>query len=164
MQMLVVGLNPSLYSADRGTSFARPGNRFWPAALAAGVAERDRDPLHALTVHGMGTTDLVKRATTGAVELSAREYQDGMERLERLVGWLEPGVVCMVGLSGWRAATDKEAKPGLQSTLLAGRPVYVMPSTSGANAHAKRSELTEHLRAARAVVSDGRGLAAGLEA
>jgi hypothetical protein len=39
-----------------------------------------------------------------------------------------------------------------------------MPSTSGANAHAKRSELTEHLRAARAVVSDGRGLAAGLEA
>jgi double-stranded uracil-DNA glycosylase len=164
MRVLMVGLNPSLYSADRGIGFARPGNRFWPAALAAGVAERDRDPLHALTVHGMGMTDLVKRATKGAAEISAPEYRNGIERLERLVGWLQPGVVCMVGLSGWRAAIEKEAKPGLQSTLFGGRPVYVMPSTSGANAHAKSSELTEHLRAARDVVGGGRGLTAGLGA
>ena len=32
MRLLVVGLNPSIYSADVGVGYARPGNRFWPAA------------------------------------------------------------------------------------------------------------------------------------
>ena len=44
MRLLIVGLNPSLYSADRGVGYARPGNRFWPALLAAGLVTRDRDP------------------------------------------------------------------------------------------------------------------------
>ncbi len=35
MRILVVGLNPSPYSADHSIGYARPGNRFWPAALAA---------------------------------------------------------------------------------------------------------------------------------
>ena len=32
----------------RGSGFARPGNRYWPAALAAGLVSRDRDTRHAL--------------------------------------------------------------------------------------------------------------------
>ena len=66
MRLLVVGLNPSLYSADVGVGYRRPGNRFWPAALGAGLVTRDRDPSHALRVHGVGMTDLVKRATSNA--------------------------------------------------------------------------------------------------
>ena len=42
--VLIVGLNPSVYSAERGVAFARPGNRFWPAAMAAGLVTEDRDP------------------------------------------------------------------------------------------------------------------------
>ena len=37
MRLLVCGLNPSLHAADAGVGFVRPGNRFWPAAIAAGV-------------------------------------------------------------------------------------------------------------------------------
>ena len=44
MRLLVCGLNPSVYAADAGAGFARPGNRFWPAALAAGLVSTDRDP------------------------------------------------------------------------------------------------------------------------
>ena len=44
MRLLVCGLNPSVYSADAGIGFARPGNRFWPAAIAAGIVTVDRDP------------------------------------------------------------------------------------------------------------------------
>ena len=40
MRLLVCGLNPSVYSADAGVGFARPGNRFWPAALAGGLVSR----------------------------------------------------------------------------------------------------------------------------
>ena len=63
MRLLVCGLNPSIYSADAGVGYARPGNRFWPAAIAAGLVTEDRDPRHALSHHGVGITDLVKRAT-----------------------------------------------------------------------------------------------------
>src|SRR5207302_3559152 len=58
MRLLVCGLNPSLYAADAGVGFARPGNRFWPAAVEAGLVSRDRDPLGALLVDRVGMTDL----------------------------------------------------------------------------------------------------------
>ncbi len=154
MRLLVCGLNPSLTAADTGVGFATPGNRFWPAALAGGLASRDRDPVHALTGHGMGMTDLVKRATRAADELSADEYRDGVERVDRLVHWLRPGAVCFVGLAGWRAVVDRKATAGVQHHTIGGRPVYVMPSTSGLNGRSSLADLTEHLRAALAL-ADG---------
>jgi TDG/mug DNA glycosylase family protein len=148
MRLLLVGLNPSLYSADRGVGFARPGNRFWPAAQAAGLVSRDRDPRHALRVHGIGMTDLVKRATARADELTRDEYRDGHERVARLVAWLQPRAVCVIGLTGWRAAVNRNAVAGVQPTALGGVPTYLMPNTSGLNARVPLGELTDHLRAA----------------
>lgn len=148
MRLLVCGLNPSVYSADVAVGFGRPGNRFWPAALAAGLVTMDRDPRHALANHGMGMTDLVKRATPRADELSRGEYAEGVARLDRLCAWLEPEAVCMVGLAGWRAAVNRKAVAGWQEEALGGRPVYVMPSTSGLNAHSTLDDLAAHLRSA----------------
>ncbi|MYC43988.1 MAG: methyltransferase domain-containing protein [Acidimicrobiia bacterium] len=151
MRMLVCGLNPSLYAAEVGVGFARGSNRFWPAALAAGLVSRARDPRHALVAHHIGMTDLVKRPTRQAAELTAAEYRDGLARLERLAERLEPGVVCFVGLAGWRAALDRRASPGPQSRRIGGRPAYLMPSTSGLNARTSLEDLTAHLRAAAAL-------------
>ena len=148
MRLLVCGVNPSPYSADAGIGYGRPGNRFWPAALAAGVVERDRDPMHALVTRGMGMTDFVKRATRTAAEVTADEYKRGFARLERLVAWLQPGAVCFVGLSGWRTVVDPRAAAGVQPGTIAGRPAYVMPSTSGLNARSTPAQLADHLRAA----------------
>ena len=147
MRLLVSGLNPSPAAADHGIGFARPGNRFWPAALAAGLVSRDRDPDHALAEHGVGMTDLVKRTTRRADELSASEYQAGLRRLDRIVSWLAPAAVCFVGLAGWRAAHDRGARPGWQDAHVGDRPVYVMPSTSGLNASSSLDDLTHHLTA-----------------
>lgn len=153
MHVLVVGLNPSVYAADAGVGYGRPGNRFWPAALDAGLVTRDRDPSHALRVHGVGMTDVVKRATANAASLTPIEYRTGMARVQRLVRWLAPELVCFVGLTGWRHAVDRHAVAGPQPQRIGGRPVYVMPSTSGANAHARVDELSAHLRAARALTT-----------
>jgi double-stranded uracil-DNA glycosylase len=147
MRLLVCGLNPSVYSADVGVGFARPGNRFWPAAITAGLVTRDRDARAALAA-GIGMTDLVKRATARADELTRDEYRAGLARVERLVRWLQPGAVCFVGLAGWRAAVDRHAVAGVQPDGIGGRPAYVMPSTSGLNARTPPSELAHHLRAA----------------
>ncbi|MDW3180320.1 MAG: mismatch-specific DNA-glycosylase [Acidimicrobiia bacterium] len=148
MVLLMCGLNPSPASADDGVAFARPGNRFWPAMLAANLAEADRDPQALLRRHRIGMTDIVKRTTRRADELSAAEYVDGLARLHRLAEWLEPDALCFVGLAGWRAAVDKKATPGWQEHQIGGRPAYVMPSTSGLNASAQLPDLVAHLRAA----------------
>ena len=150
LRLLVCGLNPSLRAADAGIGFVTPGNRFWPAALAAGAVTRDRAPTWALRLDGVGMTDLVKRATSRADGLAPHEYRDGLARVERLCAWLQPGAVCVVGLAGWRAAVDRRAVPGWQERDVGGRPVYVMPSTSGANARAQLPALIEHLRTALA--------------
>jgi TDG/mug DNA glycosylase family protein len=147
MRVLLVGLNPSVYSADAGVGFARPGNRFWPAAIAAGLVTRDRDTRHALVAHGIGMTDLVKRATARADELTRDEYRSGAERVAALAEWLQPGVVCFVGLSGYRVAIDRKATTGWQAHEFGGRPTYVMPNPSGINAHATPDVLADHLRA-----------------
>ncbi|MEX2292766.1 MAG: mismatch-specific DNA-glycosylase [Acidimicrobiales bacterium] len=148
MRLLVCGLNPSLRAADAGVGFVTPGNRFWPAVLAAGLVSRDRDTRHALLGHDIGMTDLVKRATPRADAITRAEYRDGLARLDRLCAWLQPGAVCMVGLAGWRAAADRRATAGWQPQRLGDRPVYVMPSTSGLNAATSLDTLAEHLRTA----------------
>jgi TDG/mug DNA glycosylase family protein len=151
MRLLVCGLNPSLYAADAGVGFARPGNRFWPAAVAAGLVTHERDPLDALTQHGIGMTDLVKRATPRADALRAAEYRSGAARVEELMHWLQPGAICFVGLAGWRVAVDRSARPGVQPEPFGGVPAYVMPSTSGVNTHSGLDDLVTHLRAAAAL-------------
>jgi TDG/mug DNA glycosylase family protein len=148
MRLLLCGLNPSLYSADLGVNFARPGNHFWPAMLEAGLATVDRDPRHLLRHHRIGMTDLVKRATVAADELTTDEYAAGVTRLEHLCTWLRPGALYLVGLAGWRAAVDRKARPGWQPEGLGGVPVYLGPSTSGLNASTQLAGHIAHLRAA----------------
>ncbi len=148
LRLLVCGLNPSLVSADAGFGYAGATNRFWKAAVAAGVVSRTRDPWRALAVDRVGLTDLVKRATTGAGELAAAEYRAGAARVAWLAGWLRPAAVCFVGLDGWRAAVDRRAVAGWQPGGFGGVPAYVMPSSSGRNARTSLTDLSDHLRAA----------------
>lgn len=150
LRLLCVGLNPSLRAADAGVGYVTPSNRFWPAAVAAGLVPVGRD-IDAALAAGIGLTDLVKRATARAHHLEPDEYRAGAARVERLVGWLRPGAVAFVGLTGYRAAIDANAVLGPTPTRFAGRPAYVMPSTSGANAHADLPLLITHLQAAAAL-------------
>ncbi len=150
MKMLVCGLNPGRTSAAEGVSFAKQGNRFWPAALAAGIVTEDRAVDHALLHHGIGFTDLAKRTSGRADEITAAEFRSGASRVERLVRWLEPSCLLMVGLGGWRTGIDRRAESGWQAERFGGVPVYLMPNTSGLNTHESLDSLTEHLERAQA--------------
>ena len=150
MRLLLCGVNPSIFSADAGVGYARPGNRFWPALRAAGLVDRDRDAADALLGHRIGMTDFVKRPTRTAAEVTVDEYRLGHARVEHLVEWLQPGAVCFNGLAGWRSVVNPRAVAGLQPELIGGRPAYVMPSTSGLTARCSLDELADHLRAAAA--------------
>ena len=147
--VLIVGLNPSEVAAETGVPFGGATNRFWPAAVAAGLVAVDRDPWAAFTHDNVGFTDLVKRASARADGLTKPEYAAGAERLRTIVGWLEPRVICFAGLTGYRTAVDPDAAEGLQPGSFAGAAAYVMPNPSGANAHASKADLVEHFRTVR---------------
>ena len=142
MRLLLVGLNPSFHAADAGYGFAGPGNRFWSAATEAQIVTRERDHIHALEVDGVGMTDLVKKPTSKAAELTDEHYRVGLARVARLCDWLSPKTVCVMGITGWRAAWgDSKLLLGRQTVRLGGRPVYVLPNPSGLNAHTNHQDL-----------------------
>ena len=153
LRVLVCGLNPSVVAADAGYGYAGPTNRFWRAAVAAGLVTHPRDPLACARQDRVGMTNLVKRAARNATMVTAEEYRWGAERVRWVAEWLRPVTVLFVGLAGWRLAVDRHARPGLQPERFAGVPAYVMPSTSGLNAHATLAELTGHMTDAMAATS-----------
>jgi TDG/mug DNA glycosylase family protein len=146
LRVLFCGYNPSLYAADKGVPFARPGNRFWPAVLAAGIATVDRDPWHAVRHHDVGFTDMVKRASVAAAELSKDELRTGFERVTRVCEWLAPAVICFLGVGGWRDLVNKKAAVGWQPETVGPSRVYVMPNPSGLNASTQHAGYVAHLR------------------
>ncbi len=150
MRVLFCGLNPSLHAADAGYGYAGPGNRFWPAVGEAGLTGHEREPWRALGRDAIGMTDLVKRATPRAADLTVDEYRAGAARLVEVVEWLAPRSVCFVGLTGYRSAVDRRAEAGWQDEGFGGVATYVMPSTSGLNTHVTLDDLVGHLRVVEA--------------
>jgi TDG/mug DNA glycosylase family protein len=150
--VLFCGINPSLLSAERGHHFARPGNRCWPALHGAGFTPRrltaDEDGL--LPGFGCGITNLVDRPTRAAAELDDAELRAGAGALEALVLRRRPRVLAVVGLGAWRTGFGHpKATAGRQPQTVGGRPVWVLPNTSGLNAHHQLPELVRQFAALR---------------
>ncbi len=146
MRLLICGVNPSPASAAAGVGYARPGNRFWPAALAAGVVSADRDGDHALHMDRVGFTDFVARVEADASKVSNDELRTGAVDVERLVRRWQPAAICFTALGPYRVAVNRHAIAGAQPQPFGGRPAYVMPSTSGRNAAVSLATLTDHMR------------------
>jgi TDG/mug DNA glycosylase family protein len=144
LRLLVVGINPGLWTAATSTHFAHPGNRFYPALRAAGIIDREihrgvgmdeADRAH-LVERGIGITNLVARATARASELTPAELQAGAARLVDLVARHRPKVVAVLGITAYRSAFGRpHASPGRQPDDLAGAELWVVPNPSGLNAH-----------------------------
>lgn len=143
LRLLFVGINPGLWTAATQTHFAHPGNRFYPALLEAGIVTRrirpdgmdDDDRAHLLG-RGVGITNVVRRATARASELTADELRAGGEDLRRLVAGRVPAVVAVAGVTAYRQAFAlPRAAPGPQPGGWGPSRVWVVPNPSGLNAH-----------------------------
>ena len=144
LRLLFVGINPGLWTAATSTHFAHPVNRFYPALLEAGVVHRRIDPSAGMTdddrehlrARGIGITNLVRRATARADELTAAELREGAGRLAGLVGRLAPRVVAVAGITAYRQAFGlPRAVAGEQPEGLGPARLWVVPNPSGLNAH-----------------------------
>jgi TDG/mug DNA glycosylase family protein len=167
LRLLFVGINPGLWTAAVNTHFARPGNRFYPALLRAGIIERpvspaagmsDEDREH-LRVRGIGITNLVRRATARASELSPAELHAGGEGLLDLVAGRRPAVVAVAGIIAYRHAFGERGaalgrQPATRAAQWSGAALWVVPNPSGLNAH----ETVETLAAAYAAPATEAGI------
>jgi TDG/mug DNA glycosylase family protein len=138
LRVLFCGINPGLYSAATGQHFARPGNRFWPALHRSGFTSRQLQPAEQwlLPGLGLGITNVVRRASARADELSADELRAGGERLAGLTARLAPQWLAVLGVTAYRTAFGQpRAAVGPQPYEIGGVRVWILPNPSGLNAH-----------------------------
>lgn len=149
LRLLIVGINPGLWTAAVNAPFARPGNRFWPSLYCAGLtahridASCGLDPAdeRQLMDAGIGLTNLVGRATARADELTREELREGAHTLITRLPSLRPQAVAIAGITAYRTAfSQPKAVLGRQDTrLIDGWPettqLWVVPQPSGLNAH-----------------------------
>lgn len=149
IRLLVVGINPGLWTAAVNAPFARPGNRFWPSLYRAGLTDHEVDASAGLGVEdeeqllgrGIALTNLVGRASARADELSRDELRAGGARLVERVGRLRPAAVAIVGITAFRVAFHQpKARMSRQDPpCVEGWPegvqLWVVPQPSGLNAH-----------------------------
>jgi TDG/mug DNA glycosylase family protein len=138
LRVLLVGINPSLWSGWSGRHFGRPSNRLWITLHEAGftggrLRPEDTDELLGA---GIGITNLVNRATARADELTDDEIRAGVPRLEKLAAEWQPRSVAILGVTAYRTAFGRpRARVGRQDDSLDGIPLWVLPNPSGLNAH-----------------------------
>ena len=161
IRLLIVGINPGLWTAAVQAHFGRRGNRFYPALHRAGITARVIDAsggygggcagedVRELVDRGVGITNLVARATARADELDPAELVDGARNLAGLVGRLRPQVVAVLGVTAYRTAFAlPKARTGRQPDDLGGSQLWVVPNPSGLNAHASLADLAVAYREA----------------
>ena len=154
LRVLLVGINPGLISAAIGHHFGNPANRLWPALHQAGFTPRRLHPTESreLPTYGVGITNLVARATATAAELTADEIRAGVGPLTATVATYRPAWVAFLGLTSYRTAFGRpKAEVGAQPETLAGARIWLLPNTSGLNAHYQLPDLVRvfaELRAA----------------
>ena len=161
VELLIVGVNPGLWTAAVNGPFARPGNRFWPSLHRAGLTGHVVDCSRGLSAadeehlaeQGLGLTNLCGRATVRADELSREELVDGGQRVIEMTREHRPGAVAVAGITAFRVAyqlpkaqlgpQDPATVPGWPEEI----PLWALPQPSGLNAHETIDTLAAKWRA-----------------
>jgi double-stranded uracil-DNA glycosylase len=136
LRVLFCGINPGRVSAAAAAHFANPRNDFWRLLHEAGFTPRLLRPdeqLEALR-YGIGLTNAAYRTTKGSGDLRRADFEGAAERLERIARELRPRVIAFVGKEAYRGAFGERPQLGLQERRLGETLLFVLPSTSPANA------------------------------
>lgn len=146
------GINPGRRSAAVGQHFANPRNDFWRLLHDAGLTPRLLEPAeqHELLDYGFGVTNAASRTTRGSGDLRRADFAGARKRLERIALDLRPRVIAFVGKEAYRGAFGERPTLGLQRRRLGEALLFVLPSTSPANAavpYAERLRWFEELAA-----------------
>lgn len=136
LRIVFVGINPGRVSAAARAHFANPRNDFWRLLHAARLTSRLYEPHEqfALLEEGIGVTNAAYRTTPGSGDLRRADFAGSAERLERIARELRPRWLAFVGKEAFRGAFGLRPDLGRQPEGLGETKLFVLPSTSPANA------------------------------
>jgi TDG/mug DNA glycosylase family protein len=136
LDVIFCGINPGRVSAAAAAHFANPRNDFWRLLHEAGFTPRLVEPSEQFEVlqWGVGLTNAAPRTTRGSGDLRAADFAGTAVRLERLAAELRPRAIGFVGKEAYRGPFRERPQHGLQERRLGQTLLFVLPSTSPANA------------------------------
>jgi TDG/mug DNA glycosylase family protein len=159
LRLVLVGINPGRASAAAAAHFANPRNDFWRLLHASGLTTRELAPAEQLDLIplGIGVTNAALRTTPGSGDLRAADFANAAARLERIAATLGPRVMAFVGKEAYRGAFGERAALGVQARTLGDTRLFVLPSTSPANAAVPWTERLHWFRELAAFVDEVAG-------
>ena len=136
LRIVFVGINPGRVSAAARAHFANPRNDFWRLLHAARLTSRLYAPAEQFSLldERIGVTNAAYRTTPGSGDLRRADFAGSAERLEQIARELRPDWLAFVGKEAYRGAFGKRPDLGLQEERLGETQLFVLPSTSPANA------------------------------
>jgi TDG/mug DNA glycosylase family protein len=134
LRVVFCGINPGFVSAAAAAHFANPRNDFWRLLADAGLTPRLFRPDEQFDVLelGIGLTNAAARTTRGSGDLRRGDFDPA--RLERLAEELAPRAIAFVGKEAYRGLFGERPELGPQQRTLGDVGLFVLPSTSPANA------------------------------
>jgi mismatch-specific thymine-DNA glycosylase len=155
LDVVFCGINPGRASAVAAAHFANPRNDFWRLLHDAGFTPRLVEPRDQFDVlrWGIGLTNAAPRTTPGSGDLRAADFAGAAARLERLAAELRPRTIGFVGKEAYRGPFRERPDHGLQERRLGETLLFVLPSTSPANAAVPYAERLRWFGDLRALVS-----------
>jgi TDG/mug DNA glycosylase family protein len=136
LDVLFCGINPGRFSDAAAAHFANPRNDFWRLLHEARFTPRLLEPSEQFELlrYGVGVTNAAYRTTPGSGDLRRADFAGSADRLERIARELGPRFVGFVGKEAYRGAFGERPELGLQGRRLRDTALFVLPSTSPANA------------------------------
>ncbi len=139
LHIVFVGINPGVISAKAGHYYANPNNGFWRCLRLAGLTPVLLTPAEdrRILTFGYGLTDIIKRPSRGVQELRREEFWNGRLILETKLLRHRPRIVCFNGKTAFVGFFGEKSFHGFgrQQVRIGPSRVFVVPSTSPANAH-----------------------------
>jgi len=128
------GINPGRVSAAAQAHFANPRNDFWRLLHAARFTSRLYDPSEQFEVlkEGIGITNAAYRTTPGSGDLRRGDFD--ASRIEEVARAYRPAWIGFVGKEAYRGLFNERPELGVQERTLGDTRLFVLPSTSPANA------------------------------
>jgi len=149
LDVVFCGINPGRVSDAAKAHFANPRNDFWRLLHQAGFTPRLLEPSEQFELlrFGIGATNAAYRTTPGSSDLRRSDFVDAHGRLERIARDLKPRAIAFVGKEAYRGAFRTRAEHGPQKRTILDVGLFVLPSTSPANASVPYDERLKWFRA-----------------
>ena len=156
LRVVFSGINPGFRSAAAGEHFANPRNDFWRLLADADLTPRLLVPEEQWEMLdlGDGLTNAAYRTTKGSGDLRRGDFAGSAERFERLAAELEPEMIAFVGKAAYEGVFRERPDHGMQKRRVGATRLFVLPSTSPANAAVPYAERLRWFRALRAELGD----------